>query len=386
VTFTDKSFGNIDSYLWEFDDGSTSTERTPPPRTYTNIRTYRVKLTVTSAGGSDAKTIPIQVVEPVVPPGDLKTSMVRQAADQCGNTRDPWRFGLTWEPVMNARHYQVSVFHLGEDGACSDTLYTQVVQTAGTEVQITRCPDCGDGGWQWAVQSGNYECGSLWSEPSEIVALYVEPDPMARLDSVVTRYRNLRDALAMTLEDGAWEELADREQEARDVRGDLGFLIARNAREPFLDRQQRAVAEDLQDELRESILLLSKIKNKQKYKIEIVRTMENTELSLIDDSAGPILYTTPAMDVKMDFVLFARGNKYYMTMGQDQSVTAYTKIGVNETPACVLDPEYGILQLALGNCPQIGDGVEVYIQNEGWELVRDLIELADVPDATLGRN
>ena len=95
VTFTDMSFGNIDSWLWEFDDGTTSTQKTPPPRTYTNIRTYRVKLTVSSGGIANSRTIPIQVVEPLIAPVNLETSMIRKSVEECGNPRDPWRYGLT---------------------------------------------------------------------------------------------------------------------------------------------------------------------------------------------------------------------------------------------------------------------------------------------------
>ncbi len=55
VNFTDKSTGSITSWLWNFGDGSTSSEQNPS-HTYTNPGTYNVSLIVTGPGGSDEKT------------------------------------------------------------------------------------------------------------------------------------------------------------------------------------------------------------------------------------------------------------------------------------------------------------------------------------------
>ncbi len=55
VQFTDRSSGDITSYLWDFGDGGTSTAKNPS-HTYENPGTYTVKLTVTGPIGSNTKT------------------------------------------------------------------------------------------------------------------------------------------------------------------------------------------------------------------------------------------------------------------------------------------------------------------------------------------
>nr|BAL58743.1 hypothetical protein HGMM_OP2C291 [Candidatus Acetothermum autotrophicum] len=57
VQFTNRSTGEITSYLWDFGDGSTSTEK-DPTYTYRNAGTFTVKLTVKGPGGEDTKIIP----------------------------------------------------------------------------------------------------------------------------------------------------------------------------------------------------------------------------------------------------------------------------------------------------------------------------------------
>ncbi len=52
VVFTDHSTGDIDSWLWDFGDSTTSTEQ-HPTHTYENPGSYTVSLTVTGPGGSD---------------------------------------------------------------------------------------------------------------------------------------------------------------------------------------------------------------------------------------------------------------------------------------------------------------------------------------------
>lgn len=56
VSFTDKSTGDIDTWQWDFGDGTTSTERNPT-HSYTTAGDYTVKLTVTGPEGSDTKTV-----------------------------------------------------------------------------------------------------------------------------------------------------------------------------------------------------------------------------------------------------------------------------------------------------------------------------------------
>ena len=55
VAFSDQSEGDITSWLWNFGDGTTSTEPNPT-HTYTEIDKYTVSLAVTGPKGSDTKT------------------------------------------------------------------------------------------------------------------------------------------------------------------------------------------------------------------------------------------------------------------------------------------------------------------------------------------
>ena len=66
VQFTDQSSGDINSWQWDFGDGTTSTEQNPQ-HTYNNPGTYTVSLTVSGPGGSDTDTQTdlITVYEPI---------------------------------------------------------------------------------------------------------------------------------------------------------------------------------------------------------------------------------------------------------------------------------------------------------------------------------
>jgi PKD repeat protein len=77
VSFTDTSTNNPTSWLWDFGDGATSTQRNPS-HTYASANTYSVTLTATNGGGSDDRTRNVQVSDP---PGG-----VVYAADAFGRT------------------------------------------------------------------------------------------------------------------------------------------------------------------------------------------------------------------------------------------------------------------------------------------------------------
>ncbi|MEO2149217.1 MAG: PKD domain-containing protein, partial [bacterium] len=55
VTFSENNIGEIESRLWDFGDGSTSTEQ-DPTHTFTSPGTFSVSLTVTGPGGTDTFT------------------------------------------------------------------------------------------------------------------------------------------------------------------------------------------------------------------------------------------------------------------------------------------------------------------------------------------
>jgi len=62
VSFTDLSTGGPSSWLWDFGDGSTSSEQNPS-HTYAAAGTYEVSLTVSNSGGSDSTSMDVTVEE-----------------------------------------------------------------------------------------------------------------------------------------------------------------------------------------------------------------------------------------------------------------------------------------------------------------------------------
>ena len=67
VSFSDRTQGSLPlNYLWEFGDGSTSSEQNPT-HTYTGNGKYTVSLTVTNKYGTDKKTIPELVSVGTIP-------------------------------------------------------------------------------------------------------------------------------------------------------------------------------------------------------------------------------------------------------------------------------------------------------------------------------
>jgi PKD repeat protein len=67
VTFTDTSLGTVNSRLWDFGDGQTSTD-VSPVHVYTSAGQYTVSLTDTNAGGSSSSTIPNMITATNSPP------------------------------------------------------------------------------------------------------------------------------------------------------------------------------------------------------------------------------------------------------------------------------------------------------------------------------
>ena len=62
ITFTDSSIGPANSWLWDFGDGTTSTEQNPV-KSYKKTGTYSVTLNATNACGSDTKSEKITITE-----------------------------------------------------------------------------------------------------------------------------------------------------------------------------------------------------------------------------------------------------------------------------------------------------------------------------------
>ena len=61
MSFSSSSSGKINSYLWNFDDGSTSTAKNPGSHGFGSDPFYTVTLKVTGPGGTDIDTQKITV-------------------------------------------------------------------------------------------------------------------------------------------------------------------------------------------------------------------------------------------------------------------------------------------------------------------------------------
>jgi PKD repeat protein len=86
VQFTDSSSGYIESRLWNFGDGTTSTEQNPT-HTYMhgNVGNFTVSLTVTSMGGTDTETKE-NYIHLVTPPIHINIGMSRKRAFRTWDT------------------------------------------------------------------------------------------------------------------------------------------------------------------------------------------------------------------------------------------------------------------------------------------------------------
>lgn len=66
VNFTDQSTGGPTSWLWQFDNGNSSTIQNPNA-TFAAAGIYNVRLVASNAGGSDTQTLQIRVFQPAAP-------------------------------------------------------------------------------------------------------------------------------------------------------------------------------------------------------------------------------------------------------------------------------------------------------------------------------
>ncbi len=99
VGFVDESTGDPATWLWSFDDGTTSTERNPS-HAFDEARAYAVSLTVTNADGTDTttRTVPVEpLVDFSYAPGTPKLKETVQFSDASVGLKPPiaysWSFG-----------------------------------------------------------------------------------------------------------------------------------------------------------------------------------------------------------------------------------------------------------------------------------------------------
>lgn len=149
VQFTNQSTGNISQYLWNFGDGSTSSEVSPAHQ-FTMVGTYNIILTVTGPGGSSSATRQITVVDnqvaapdasfnPNAPvSGNVPLTIQFENTSTGSITSHNWNFGDGDTSVdTNPAHtfdqagtYTVSLTVVGPGGQDSAQLMVEVLQPA----------------------------------------------------------------------------------------------------------------------------------------------------------------------------------------------------------------------------------------------------------------
>ena len=209
VQFTDRSTGNITSWLWDFDDGTTSIGRNPV-HTFQEPHSYTVSLTVTGPDGSDTetKTTYIQGFTPTIPDADFSKEPIQmdapmtvqfidksscpahyitrhenggvlvgsmESADYGGITTWLWNFGdgktsTERNPAhtyKNPGTYTVTLKVIGPAGTDTKTMenYVTLTMPAAPVVNFTGKPRAGDGPLvvQFTNTSSGYIESRLWN-------------------------------------------------------------------------------------------------------------------------------------------------------------------------------------------------------------------------------
>jgi PKD repeat protein len=156
VQFFDASTGTVSSYSWDFDnDGSIDSTEQNPLHTYADAGTYSVKLTVTSAGGSDEelRTGYITVTAPPVSEPDLFVSAITPNAGEIfaneantisakvenSGTADAGSFTVNFD--VNGIHTNVTVDSLSAGANATLSITDPAIRAYGESVEVTVTAD-----------------------------------------------------------------------------------------------------------------------------------------------------------------------------------------------------------------------------------------------------
>jgi PKD repeat protein len=147
VTFTNTSNGNgrtIISWTWDFGDATTYNGQTPPAHIYPNRGTYTVKLTVTSACGSNTKTAYVTVSsQPVVVPGTYGPVCVSGGNITLGGSPGGGTWfgdgisGNSFNPVVAGPGNHVLTYQYTSGSSCSSSNATTLTVVPLPQTTIT---------------------------------------------------------------------------------------------------------------------------------------------------------------------------------------------------------------------------------------------------------
>lgn len=162
--------GGIQSYAWDFGDGTTATGATTT-KSFTNAGTYVVQLSVISNAGLSDSTTRLVRIDPLVAPANFRLS-------GRGGGGVAWDYAyadLAWDPVAGADNYEVErVFIAGciANGNRGPVLLSGSATTWRDSGEVFSNPSmCRGSQYKWHIRTVNNGARSDWSP-------WVEPGPL----------------------------------------------------------------------------------------------------------------------------------------------------------------------------------------------------------------
>jgi PKD repeat protein len=152
ISFTNKSIGDIESYTWDFGDGTTSTEENPS-HSYSNVGSYSVSVEASSELSSNTQTRIIEVFSPVKADFTPSSTIIETGGEiqfEDNSTGDIssycWNFGDSTENIteqnpshkyLSAGNYQVSLTVSNELVTDTRDIEIKVIKKARASFYVT---------------------------------------------------------------------------------------------------------------------------------------------------------------------------------------------------------------------------------------------------------
>lgn len=136
IKFTDTSTGDIDSYLWDFGDGTTSTEQNPTHKYNRRERFYAASLTVSNAAATNTTTQQIEVLMTVE--ADFSAAPVRVLFGQSIDFKDTSTGDVDswlWDFGDGTTSTQQNPSHVYETGGVYTIIFT-ASNAVGSDTKI----------------------------------------------------------------------------------------------------------------------------------------------------------------------------------------------------------------------------------------------------------
>jgi hypothetical protein len=168
VRFGDCSHGVIESRLWEFGDGATSTESSLQ-HTFSTPGTYRVRLTVRGSSGSDESEVTL-TAEPALLSNPV---LVESASALSCAGESTWVFD--WESMPGAVEYEIKIYENYFNDAplinCTKVLLIQKRTVSNCTYRVPSngvCRECGMlSRYYVSLRAARLSCGSVMYGESE---------------------------------------------------------------------------------------------------------------------------------------------------------------------------------------------------------------------------